>query len=260
METRHNLLDSKRIVCKIGTNSILREIDGRNKFNYELMFSLAGQIAYLQSKDKEVIWVSSGAVGLGNSELNWQRSSDIVRKQVASSVGQPNLLEAYKRVFEHYNIKVGQILLTNYDSYEGNYRAKSTIELMLKNNILPIINENDVVATEEITYGDNDLLAAKKAKLLSADLLILLSNVNGVYIENTNQVIPRLVGSDLITHLKNVSTKHSVDGSGGISSKLKAAEIAQNIPIVVANAAEKDIIQRILSGEDIGTYLLIKDD
>lgn len=243
---RGGLSSAERIVVKLGTNSV---VDSHGRFDYKTINTLAQQI--VDSRKKYIV-VSSGAIRLGNAVLGWERSADLTYKQAAASVGQPLLMDAYKHVFDMYGIILGQGLLLPKDTPQHEANAKRTLELLLSKNILPIINENDMVSTQEITYGDNDLLAARIAKLLDADALILLTTEKGIYDSlETKRIIP---------YIKNPSEekfpkKASDNGTGGISSKIRAANDAAGIPTIIANAREKDVLIKLFSGSNIGTIL-----
>lgn len=172
---RSGLRSAERIVVKLGTASVVNS-DG--EFDYNTIDALVQQII---SSQKEYAIVSSGAIRLGNVALGWEKSNDVVNKQAASAVGQPLLMSAYSQIFGKYGIKVGQTLLSRFDTPIHDYNAKNTIERLILSGVVPIINENDAISTEEITFGDNDLLAARKAKLIGADLLVLLSADKGIY-------------------------------------------------------------------------------
>ena len=177
-----NLEDTKRIVIKIGSSLLFHE--DSNKLNEKWLSSLAEDIRYLNENQKEVIIVTSGAIALGAKDLGLNSNEmklDI--NQSISSVGQIHLMSSYKNAFEKNEIKIAQILLTLDDTEQRrrSINARRTIDTLLKMGIIPIVNENDTIATSEIKYGDNDRLASRVAQITSSDCLILLSNINGLY-------------------------------------------------------------------------------
>lgn len=245
---RGGIGSAKRVVVKLGTSSV---VDSEGVFDYKTIDSLVQQMVASQ---KEYVVVSSGAIRLGNVALGWNPSKELVKKQVAATVGQPLLISAYQQILEKYDLFVGQSLLSRFDTPEHDYNAKNTLEHSLQHNILPIINENDAVSTEEITFGDNDLLAARKAKLIGADLLVLLSADEGIYDSFYSE------GRVLLSYLENPSVVQfmdgkSKDGTGGVHSKIKAAQYAAGIPVVVAPARKESVLFRIFAGESMGTLL-----
>ena len=226
-----NLENTKRIVIKIGSSLLFQE--DSNNLNEEWLLSLAEDIRYLNENKKEVIIVTSGAIALGAKDLNIDRGEmklDI--NQAISSVGQIHLMSSYKNAFEKNELKISQILLTLDDTEQRrrSINARRTIDTLLKIGIVPIVNENDTIATSEIKYGDNDRLASRVAQITSADCLILLSNINGLYssdpknndkikliseITEINEDIEKMVG-DSVSEL----------GKGGMKTKILAAKTA----------------------------------
>ena len=224
-----NLENTKRIVIKIGSSLLFQE--DSNKLNEEWLLSLAEDIRYLNESKKEVIIVTSGAIALGAKDLNLDSNEmklDI--NQAISSVGQIHLMSSYKNAFEKNELKISQILLTLDDTEQRrrSINARRTIDTLLKIGIVPIVNENDTIATSEIKYGDNDRLASRVAQITSADCLILLSNINGLYssdpknndkikliseITEINEDIEKMVG-DSVSEL----------GKGGMKTKISAAK------------------------------------
>ncbi len=256
---REKLLDKKRYVVKLGTTANMDE-DG--SFNLELISGLARQMNCQRKKGKEFVIVSSGAIGLGNKELGWERSDDIVLNQVAASVGQEKLISSYSNAFNNYNIKTSQILLTH-DAFTDDKRkvnAYNLINKSLEKGIVPIINENDSVSTEEITFGDNDMLSAYVSNMISSDALIMLTNVNGIY-ENVikEDVIDSVTCIDDI--MKSITKDITSVGKGGMYSKVMAAKQAAttNTMTVIASYKEHDVLYNIINGKKIGTFFCIDD-
>ncbi len=253
-------INAQRIVVKIGTSSLTHQSGLINLASVE---KLIRQIADLKNAGKEIILVSSGAIGAGMGRLKIDKASaSMAEKQALAAVGQNILMHIYLKLAAEYGYDVGQILLTQADLADSkrSEHSRNALETLLKFGVLPIINENDAVAVAEIKFGDNDRLSAMVARLISADFLIILSDIDGLYDANpqTNK------NAKLINHVKELTPEMqcAADGScsslgtGGMTTKLMAAEIAKavGIPTVIANSAEKDILLRILEGENIGTY------
>ncbi len=193
---------------------------------------IAAQIKELQ-KDYDIILVTSGAIAAARQFSNIENGNDVQIKQALASIGQLQLMRIYQEIFRDYELQIAQCLLTYYDfnNEESRINIKGTIETLLKNQFVPIINENDTVATDEIKFGDNDKLAALTASLLDADLLILATDTNGVYtadpkVDPDAEIIKEI--RDLNDIEKYISNTKSAQGSGGMRSKIEAARIAQN--------------------------------
>ena len=223
--------DTKRIVVKVGS-SLLFDQD-TNTLNSEWLISLAEDIKKLREKGKQIIIVSSGAIALGAKDLNLHmKELKMDMNQAVSSVGQIHLMSSYKSAFEKNEIKVSQILLTLDDTEQRrrSINARRTIDTLLNLNIVPIVNENDTIATTEIRYGDNDRLASRVAQISSADCLIMLSNINGLYSsdpKNDNEI--KLI--DKVTEINTeieemIGTSISETGKGGMKTKIQAAKTA----------------------------------
>ncbi len=254
-----NIHSLKRIVIKIGTSSLTCS---SGELDLAQMQQLVQQISELYQAGKEIILVSSGAICAGRTALNWKKELlTIPEKQAAASVGQGLLTQTYNQVFGNFNIQSAQILLTREDigAETRVTNASNTLEVLLKNRIIPIVNENDTVAVDEIKFGDNDTLSAMVAKLVQADLLILLSDIDGLY--NSD---PRLnPDAQLISEVSEISPNliaaaggiGTARGSGGMKTKLSAAKIATNsgIPMIIANSRKEQVLKRIFAGEAVGT-------
>jgi len=221
---------ARRIVVKIGSSTLISP-DGQ--LRSEWLKHLGKDIAKLKSLGKEVVLVSSGAVALGRPKLNvGNKPLKLEEKQAAAACGQADLVKAYQEVFADHDIDVAQILLTFYDS-ENRQRylnAKETMRVLLESNIVPVVNENDTVATAEIRYGDNDRLAARVAQMMDADLLILLSDIDGLYtanpmLETEAKFIPLVetITDDIFAMAGEAAT---ATGTGGMQTKVLAAKIA----------------------------------
>jgi len=250
---------SKRIVVKVGTKSL---IDDRNRLlDREKIKKIVTEIAELFKASKEIILVSSGAIISGAGILGLkQRPKSIPEKQAVASVGQITLMDTYKEFFEKFDIKIGQVLLTEDDLKDRQryLNARNTIITLIENfKVIPIINENDVVGIEEIIFGDNDVLAALVANFINADLLVLLTTTDGFCLLKDGK-------TTILSEVKKITPEieecagetEDMFGTGGMKSKLQAVKIAtrSGIPSVIANSAEKNVLTRILEGESIGTF------
>lgn len=252
----------KKIVIKVGTSTLTQ---GDKKLSHKNMVEIARQLSYLHEKDKHVILVTSGAVAAGRELLNHpilDRSSP--SKQMFAAIGQVHLMQVWKQLFSLFNIHVGQLLLTRDDlSNRKRYlNARDTLSCLLQHKIIPIINENDSVATKEIRVGDNDNLAALVANLIAADQLILLTDQQGLYTAD-----PRLdQNAQLISTVKQIdesifalaggsSTKL---GTGGMFTKIEAAQKASQcgIPTTIASSAHPNVLIELIEGKQIGTSFL----
>ncbi|MFC2090732.1 glutamate 5-kinase [Bacteroidota bacterium] len=262
MEYRSLLRDKRRIIIKIGTALLTMEDARIDMIRLERM---AGVISGLHESGKEVLLVSSGAVGAGMGKLMQQKKPEkIAEKQALASIGQAALLRMYETFFDEYDKVIGQVLLTR-DGIENPLRrrnAKNTLEHLLKMKVIPIINENDTVSTEELEFGDNDMLSSIVAELINADLLIILTNTDGVYTSDPG-VYDDAKKLSLVykdgDELHDVITEgKSTLGSGGMYSKIQAAAYCQNrdIDVIIAEGSEPSVLYKIFDGEDIGTYFI----
>lgn len=254
---------SKKIMIKIGSSTITSE-DGT--INREFIESLAEQVKCLIDMGKQVIIVSSGARIAGVSTIGkWSRKEDISYKQALCAIGQVELMDSYRRIFINHDLHIGQILLTKGD-IEDDHRIlniRNTLFTLLDEGVVPIINENDTVCVDEIKIGDNDVLAAKATVLWNADLLILLSDIDGIYDKSPKEY----EDANLICVVENIGEleknicigESSSFGTGGIQTKIKAAKIVNEygIPLLIANGKKKDIIYKLMEGEETGTQFSI---
>ena len=248
-----------RIVIKIGTSNITYSTGCLNLRHVQKLVEI---ISDIKNAGHEVILVSSGAIAMGVGKLNLaERPSDIAGKQACAAVGQCELMYTYDRLFGEYNHTVAQILLTAPDLANDGRREKfqNTIEKLLAYSALPIINENDTVATEEIEFGDNDTLGAKVATAANADILILLSDIDGLYTKDPRsnpdaEFIPEVyeLSDDVMALGGGAGTKH---GTGGMETKLKAAKIATDAgcDMIIMNGAKLEQLYSIVDGERVGT-------
>jgi glutamate 5-kinase len=254
------LNNTRRIVVKVGS-STLTYPNGR--LNFERIESIVRQIADIHNRGIEVILVTSGAVGAGMGKLGLKsKPKTIPQKQAAASVGQGILINIYEKIFSEYGKTIGQILLTR-DDFTNRIRflnANHALHTLLNNGVIPVINENDSVVVDEIKFGDNDTLSALVASLIEADLLVLLSDIDGFYDDNpaVNKNAKLISYIDKITDdVENAAGgAGSKVGTGGMYTKIQAAKIAvsSGISMVIANGAEHGILYDILDGKDKGTW------
>ncbi len=249
----------KRIVIKVGSHLITL---GKEQF----ISSLVAQIHELKKLGCEVILVSSGAIASGIMEYDINfRPSNVVEKQVLASIGQPLLMFRYIEKFKKYGYKVAQILLTreDFDNRQRYLNVRNTLRKLLDWGVIPIINENDTVATEEIKLGDNDTLSAIVACKLNADLLIILTDVDGVYDKDPNQypdakIIPEVTDFNWIKKFcmtKYIAKSTFFCGTGGMKTKLVAAQMCwlSGVELVIANGLRPAVILDIYNGKNVGT-------
>lgn len=246
----------KRIVVKLGSSQI---VDEKFKARRERLQSLAKQISHLHKKNGvEVILVSSGAIALGMGELGEsRRPTDLGALQARAAVGQAVLMRNYIESFKKVGLKCAQVLLS-WDDFGKDSRAlnvRHTLDAILQKDIVPIINENDTTSTEEIKFGDNDKLSALVAKLLHADLLVILSDVAGLL--NTKKEVYHEVG-DITAEIVSVSsgTANIQLAKGGMKTKIDAVQIAREarIPCIIAGGNAPNVLVKIIASETIGTY------
>jgi glutamate 5-kinase len=260
MERKKYLKKIDRVVIKIGSSSLTLKEGGLDFLN---MKKFVAEVAELKKEGIEVIAVTSGAVAAGLEYLKIPaKPRDISTLQAAASVGQVELMRTYGDLFAEYALKVGQILLTREDTTRRKQylNIKNTIENLLKLNVIPIINENDSSAVEEIKFGDNDRLAAMVASLTGADLLIILSDIEGLYDKNPQEYN----NAKLISFVEEITPAveqlaggiGSTYGSGGMISKIKAAKICSfsGIAMIIANSKTEDILKKVINFEQIGTF------
>lgn len=253
-EARRALSQLKRIVVKVGSRAIIGD-DRNGEPRFQV---LAEQISTLRTSGYEVILVSSGSVALGRQRLAMEgRPTELPRLQAAAAVGQSQLMGAYEAAFQHHDILVGQVLLTH-DGVADRRRylnARDAVDALLELSAVPIVNENDAVSTEEIEFGDNDQLAALVASLVGADLLIILTDVEGLLDENRQRIA---MVHDIEKVVGHVWAHDSTVSVGGMASKLGASRRALlgGLPVVIAPARDPGTLPKVLAGEDIGTLFL----
>ena len=255
----------KRIVVKIGSSSLCHsngEIDPKR------IEAIVNEIASILKKNIQVVLVSSGAVAAGNNLLN-SNGNSIENKQAAASIGQILLLGSFQNFFKVHDLTVAQILLTHDDLNDRQryLSARNTLESLLFNGVVPIINENDTVSTEEIRFSDNDFLAALCTSLVNADLFIILSNIDGIG-ENDPKINPKTKIYETLTIKKLEKIKAQIPqntldgiGRGGIYTKLEAPIMAAQygVPTIIANSRIDFILKRIIENEKLGTFIMPKE-
>lgn len=255
----------KRIVAKFGTNLLTA---GTDRLNQRIMSSLTQQIAQLHSNGYEIVIVSSGAVAAGRQKLALKKKrKDIPFKQVLASVGQSELMHIYEQMFNKHNITVAQALLTksNLSHRAGYLNARNTLLALIELGVICIVNENDVVATDEIggaRFGDNDNLSAMVANLIDADILVLLTDIDGLYTSNP-QVDP---DAKLIPKVEKIDSRiqrlargdPGIRGVGGMATKIEAAKLATacGITVIIASGLKPNILRQIISGDRTGTIFM----
>lgn len=269
MNIRDCVKDKKRIVIKVGSSSLQHKETGG--LDYIKLEVLVREICNLRNMGKEVVLVSSGAIAVGKRAVHLGKDDDpIAVKQACAAIGQARLMMTYQKIFSEYNHVCAQILMTKNTIVEAlnRFNAHNTFSELLKLGVVPIVNENDTVATYEIKFGDNDTLSAIVAALIDADLLILLSDIDGLYTDDPNRnkdakfisVVDEL--TDDLMQMGKKSTGSDV-GTGGMNTKLQAAKIATvaGADMIIANSDDMRIIHRIMDGREYGTFFKAhKDD
>ena len=269
MENYRELLkDKKRIVVKIGSSSLQHKETG--DFDYTKLEVLVRELCNQRNQGKEVVLVSSGAIAAGKRAVRIdEKDNPIAVKQACAAIGQARLMMIYQKIFSEYNHVAAQILMTRNTIVDdlNRFNARNTFSELLKLGVVPIVNENDTVATYEIEFGDNDTLSAIVASLIDADLLILLSDIDGLYTDDPNRsedarfisVVEQL--DDHIMQMGKGSTGSNV-GTGGMSTKLSAAKIAtcSGADMIIANAADIRILHRFMAGRENGTLFKAHKD
>ena len=253
---REWLKETRRIVVKAGT-SILTSPKG--KISKKSMERLGSEIMACRKQKKEVALVSSGAIAFGMEAGGWKkRPKEMARLQAAASIGQGKLMHAYEQFFSKKKVHTAQLLLTR-DGLETRKRfltARHTFNELFRMKVLPIVNENDSVSNEEIAFGDNDILSVQVAHLIHADLLIILSDVEGFYLRDGSRIrdvqSESEIDGQLVKHLKDTHKEKTV---GGMRAKLQAARVAMRlgVPLMIVSGHENEIIQKVLNGKDVGT-------
>ncbi|MBR6230175.1 MAG: glutamate 5-kinase [Eubacterium sp.] len=262
-EKRMSFRDKKRIVFKVGTSTITHEETGA--LNLVKLEKFIRIVSDLHNQGKDVMIVSSGAIGVGRRALGLQeRPTEQAVKQACAAVGQIRLMTVYQKIFSEYNQKTAQVLMTKVTIADDTSRhnAQNTFRELLHMGVIPIVNENDTVATDEFTLSDNDYLSAIVAAIAGADMVVLLSDIDGLYSDDPSQnpdaVRIPLVESITDEMLEMAKGPHTDMGTGGMISKLEAAGIANDAgaDMVIINGDDMDNIGRVFAGEDIGTLFV----
>jgi len=263
MNYRDKLKDKKRIVVKVGSSSLVHEETG--DIDFVKLEVLVRMLSDLRNQGKDVVLVSSGAVGVGRKVLGLGHQIDsLPLKQACASVGQASLMMIYQKLFNEYHQIASQILMTKHTVvHSGNCKnAKNTFNQLLSMKVIPIVNENDTISTDEIEFGDNDTLSAVVASIIKADLLILLSDIDGLYTDDPNHNdnarfidCVRVINDSLCNMAKGASGKY---GTGGMITKIDAARIAtaSDCDMIIANGNDFHNIDRIIKGKELGTLFL----
>jgi len=249
----------RRLVIKIGSNIIASAEAG---LNMRRLMSITKDVSDIIDRGIESVIVSSGAIAAGLKKLGLkERPRDIKLKQAAAAIGQSSLIWAYEHCLARYNKKVAQVLLTRDDIADRlrYINAKNTLLTLIGRGIIPVINENDPVAVDEIKFGDNDLLAALVAGLVEADMLVILSDVEGLYTKDPGQKGARLIETveEVTPEIENVAGKSSsAVGTGGMYSKVLSAKQANSygIPVVIMSGKKRGLLGRLIEGERVGTF------
>jgi glutamate 5-kinase len=256
---RRSVARARRIVVKVGSSVLTRD----GALRATVFSRIAKQVAALHDEGRQVVLVSSGAIAIGSRDLGWSHPGrSIPEKQAAAAVGQIGLVEIYKRRFARLDKSVAQVLVTRagLENRERFMNARHTLATLLRLGVVPIVNENDTVATEEIRFGDNDNLAGTIVNLVAADLLVILTDVIGLYREPPTPGQPRSpifgvvdrIGPDVLRAAQGAT---SAFGRGGMTTKLEAARAASRsgAATVLCSGLEPDALVRVAAGEDVGT-------
>lgn len=265
MNSRSHLKETNRIVIKVGSSSLTHKETGH--ISISKMERIVRQISDIKQSGKEVILVTSGAQAVGLSALNLHKKPDLIaERQAIAAVGQASLMMIYQKLFREYNHTVGQVLITkDLIEHEGRKEnAINTFHALLNYGVIPIVNENDTVSTEEIEFGDNDNLSAIVAGLVNSDLLIILSDIDGLYDADPRSNPEAKLISEVSKIDENVvamaSGAGSKVGTGGMTTKIQAARLANenHIDMVIANSETDHVLYKVIEGQDIGTLFSSK--
>ncbi|HUV67735.1 MAG TPA: glutamate 5-kinase [Sedimentisphaerales bacterium] len=255
---------AKRIVIKIGTHILTKN----ESVDAGYVRRIAGQVDSLLKTGRQVVIVTSGAIGMGLGQLEAERSKDIKMRQACAAIGQPLLMAEYRKAFLRYGVTVAQVLLTTevLNNRKTYLNLRNSIETLLGLSVVPILNENDSVSTDEIgsAFGDNDRLSALVASKIDADVLIMLTDIDALYDKNPQTSMDARpistvfeITDEIVRGAGGKGSKHS---TGGMKTKIEAAKIASNAGcrIVLANGRLENVINRIITGEEIGTIFMPK--
>ena len=264
---RDALKNTKRWVIKIGSALIT---DNGKGLDHCAIKQWAEQIAYLKKQGKEVVLVSSGSIAAGMTRIGWdKRPHEVCKLQAAAALGQMELIRTYENCFfQNHNIHTAQILLTHDDlaNRERYLNARSALKTLLDLGVLPVINENDTVVTDEIRFGDNDTLGALVSNLIEADVLVILTDQEGVYDadprENSDAKLIQESDANNLELLNFATSKGSLLGSGGMTTKIIAAQRAarSGTHTIICSGSQPDILKRVEQGEQVGTMLTVTSE
>lgn len=260
-----DITKAKKIVFKIGTSTLTHS---NGKPNYKKIEELARILSDLKNDDRQIVLVSSGAISVGVDRLGLpEKPKSIAGKQAAAAIGQCELMFIYDRFFSEYNTKVAQVLMTRdaVEKFDRKRNVVNTLTTLLSYGAIPIVNENDTVATDELVFGDNDTLSAVVAECVGADLLVMISDIDGLYNEDPRKN-PDAAKIDTVTEItpeifELAGGSGTARGTGGMVTKLQAAQIAMrhNIDTAIINGKDLHNIYALLSGEPIGTIFCCGD-
>lgn len=268
MDIRETIKEKQRIVIKIGSSSLTHKSTGA--LDLTKLEVLIREISNIKNMGKEVVVVSSGAIAVGSRAAGMkEKPTAVAQKQACAAIGQAQLMMIYQKLFAEYGQMAAQVLMTKNTITNSTSRnnAFNTFEELLKLGAIPIVNENDTVSTYEIQFGDNDTLSALVSSLIKADLLILLSDIDGLFTDDPNKnpdskfiELVEKITPELLSMGKSSST--SKVGTGGMSTKLTAAKIAttSGADMIIANGEDFHVIHEILEGKNIGTLFLGRKD
>ena len=256
-----NVTQANRIVVKVGTSTLAHKT---GLMNIQRMERLVKVLADLKNSGKEIILVSPGAIGVGVGKMGLkEKPTDTPAKQACAAIGQCELMYCYDKYFSEYNHSVAQVLLTRdiIDSPERKQNVVNTFQNLLRYGVVPVVNENDTVAVEEIVFGDNDTLSAIVGSLVGADLLIILSDIDGVFDQNPRvnpnaKLIPHI--PEITDSIRALAGDHGTSlGTGGMVTKITAAQIGLNagFPTVILNGSRPENLYDLLEGKQVGTYI-----
>ena len=259
------ITEAKRIVVKVGTSTLTHP---SGHINIRLMEKLVKVLADIKNTDRELVLVSSGAIGVGMGKLGLrERPQTIPGKQAAAAVGQCELMYLYDKYFSEYNHTVGQVLLTRYslDDPESRENVRNTFNSLIGMGAIPVVNENDTVATDEIRVGDNDTLSAIVAKIIEADALVILSDIDGFYTadpsKNADAALVPEVTEITDALMGTASGAGSSRGTGGMLTKLAAGRIAMEAgaDMYIVNGKDPNVLYDLLEGRAVGTRFVGKE-
>ncbi len=266
IHSRADLLGVRRVVVKIGSSLLA---DAETGVRQDVIDRLVDEMALLRASGKEIVVVTSGSVALGRVRMGWvNRALSVHEKQAAAAIGQPKLMRAYAKAFARHDLSVAQMLLTKDDlRHRRRYlNTSNTSETLFSAGVIPIVNENDTVVVSEIKFGDNDNLSALVGLVVDADLVVMLTDVDGLYDSNPNEneaakrvdVVAQLSES----HLSMAGDAGSSFGTGGMASKLEAARVAMRggVAAAIISGHDENALSRLLSGADQGTLFLCSVD